>query len=112
MARDVRALVFGIAAGSALFASAAAWAAPVPRTEVVVTLEAPSLARAVQTSRVLSAATKERRLDLASPTSRGYVTELQQRQRTLERRIRAEIPSARVRWRYTVVLNGLAVALP
>lgn len=112
MRRDVRALVFGIAAGAALFASAAALASPAQTTEVVVTLEAPSLARAVQTSRVLSSAAKERRLDLRSPTSRGYVGELQEAQRTLERRLRAAIPSAKVRWRYTVVLNGLAVALP
>jgi subtilisin family serine protease len=112
MRRDVRALVISIAAGAALFASAAAWASPAPRTEVVVTLEAPSLARAVQMSRVLSSATKERRLDLGSPTSRGYVTELRQAQLELERWIRAAIPSARVRRRYTVVLNGLAVALP
>jgi subtilisin family serine protease len=112
MGRDVRALVFVIAAGAALLASAAAWASPAPRTEVVVTLSAPSLARAVQTSRVLSSATKERRLDLGSPTSRGYVAELQQAQRRLERRIRAAIPAAKIRWRYTVVLNGLAVTLP
>ena len=108
----MRSLVLVIAAGAALLASAVAWASPISRTEVVVTLEAPSLARAVQTSRVLSSVAKERRLDLGSPTSRAYVAELQFAQRTLERRIRAAIPSARVRWRYTIVLNGLAVALP
>jgi subtilisin family serine protease len=60
---------------------------------------------------VLSKAAKDRRLDLTSPTSRGYLAELAREQTAVEHRIRARIPSASIRWRYTVVLNGFAVAL-
>ena len=76
-----------------------------------MTLEAPSLARAVKTSRVLTPAVKARRLDLGSATSRAYLADVRAAQQAVERRIRARIPSAKVRWRYAVVLNGLAVAL-
>ncbi len=69
------------------------------------------LAQAVQTSRVLSPAVKGRRLDLGSPMSRGYLAELERERLAVERRIRARIPSATIRWRYAVVLNGLAVKL-
>ena len=78
---------------------------------MVVTLDAPALAQAVQTSRVLSPAVKGRRLDLGSPMSRGYLAELERERLAVERRIRARIPSATIRWRYAVVLNGLAVKL-
>jgi subtilisin family serine protease len=98
---------------SALLAAPAFAAAPAPgRTEVVVTLEQPSLARFVQTSRVISARTKARRLDLSSPTNTAYLSELAHQQTVLARRIERAIPSARVRWRYRVVLDGLAVDLP
>jgi subtilisin family serine protease len=82
------------------------------RTEVVVTLPAPSLAGAMRTSRALTDAVKTRRLDLASPTSRAYLRELARLQAAAARRIRAAVPSASVRWRYRIVLDGLAVALP
>jgi subtilisin family serine protease len=82
------------------------------RTEVVVTLDAPGLAAAMDTSRVLTTAAKSHRLDLRSPTSRGYLAELARERAAVERRILERIPSAKVRWRYAVVLNGLAVALP
>jgi subtilisin family serine protease len=77
----------------------------------VVKLEAPSLARAVTTSRVLTPEAKARRLDLSSSSSRGYLAELARARTAVERRLRAAIPSAKVRWRYAVVLNGLAVVL-
>jgi len=92
-------------------AAAPAHGAVTDRTQVVVTLEAPSLARAVKTSRVLSPSVKARRLDLASETSRAYLADVRAAQTAVERRIRARIPSAQVRWRYAVVLDGLAVAL-
>ena len=111
MAWTVRALLLSIVAATALVAAAAAPATTPDRTQVVVTLEAPSLARAVKTSRVLTPAVKERRLDLGSATSRGYLADVRAAQQAVERRIRARIPSAKVRWRYAVVLNGLAVAL-
>jgi subtilisin family serine protease len=79
---------------------------------VVVTLEAPSLARANAQSRLLSAAVKARRLDLRSPTSLGYLRSLAAEQAAVARRIGAAITTAQVRWRYRIVLNGLAVVLP
>src|SRR5262249_1430707 len=80
--------------------------------EVVVTLAAPGLARSVQLSRVLTPRAKARRLVLSSLPSAAYLRDLDQAQRTLERRIVRAIPSARVRWRYGVVLDGLAVVVP
>jgi subtilisin family serine protease len=80
--------------------------------EVVVGLKAPPLAEAVAQSRVLADAAKTRRLDLRSPTSVSYLRSLASAQRTLEQRITAAIPSARIRWRYSVVLNALAVVAP
>ncbi len=87
-------------------------AASPSRTEVVVTLGQPSLARFVQTSRVLSARTKAERLDLSSPTNTAYLDDLVHSQDAIARRIERTIPSARVRWRYRIVLDGLAVTLP
>jgi subtilisin family serine protease len=60
---------------------------------------------------VLTPTVKARRLDLSSATSRAYLADVRAAQQSVERRIRARIPSAKVRWRYSVVLNGLAIAL-
>ena len=79
-------------------------------TEVVVTLQAPPLARAVASSRALSAEAKHRRLDLATPTSSAYLDRLTRTQNALARRIVRALPGAQIRWRYRIVLNGLAVA--
>jgi hypothetical protein len=112
MARTVRAQLLSLSACAVVAAVAVPLAtAADDRVQVVVTLDAPSLARMVQTSRVLSPAVKARRLDLGSPLSRGYLAGLHAEQAAVERRIRRSIPSATVRWRYSVVLNGLAVAL-
>jgi subtilisin family serine protease len=111
MARTVRALLLSIAAAALAVAAAPAYGATTDRTQVVVTLEAPSLARAIKTSRVLTPAVKARRLDLGSATSRAYLADVRKTQNAVDRRIRARIPSATVRWHYAVVLNGLAVAL-
>jgi subtilisin family serine protease len=80
--------------------------------EVVVGLEAPPLARAVATSRALAATAKGRRLSLKTPFSAAYLRRLASAQRTVERGIAAAIPDAGVRWRYRIVLNGLAVVVP
>ncbi len=80
--------------------------------EVVVTLEPPPLATAIRESRVLAAPVKEARLDLRAPTSRAYLAALAREQQLLARRMRAAVPGAAVRWRYRVVLDGLAVSLP
>jgi subtilisin family serine protease len=111
MARTVRAQLLSIVVAAIAVSAAPAHGATADRTQVVVTLEAPSLARAIKTSRVLTPAVKARRLDLDSVTSRAYLADVRAAQRAAERRIRARIPSAKVRWRYAVVLNGLAVAL-
>lgn len=95
----------------ALWAAAAA-SARGPRTEVVVTLGAPSLAQATAQSRALTAAAKHRRLDLQTPTSVSYLRGLASAQRALQRRIAAAVPAANVRWHYSVVLDALAVDLP
>ena len=111
MTRTVRALLLSCAACALLYPAGSAHAAAPAQTQVVVTLEAPALAQAVRTSRVLAPAERARRLDLDSPTSRGYLAELARQRLAVERRIRARIPSATIRWRYSVVLNGLAVKL-
>ncbi|MFN2467477.1 MAG: S8 family serine peptidase, partial [Gaiellaceae bacterium] len=85
---------------------------PTDRVQVVVTLHAPSLATATASSRVLSARARRARLDLRSPSSAAYLERLGRAHSVLAARIRAAIPGAVVRWRYGVVVNGLAVALP
>ena len=52
------------------------------------------------------------RLLLTAPESRSYLRRLDTAQRALQGRIHAEIPRARVRWRFGVVLNGFAVVVP
>jgi subtilisin family serine protease len=95
----------------ALVAPGAAQAAG-ERVEVVVTLDAPPLARAIAGSRALAAHAKRSRLDLRAPTSVSYLRGVAAAQRALEARLERAIPAARVRWRYSVVLNGLAVVVP
>jgi hypothetical protein len=80
--------------------------------EAVVTLDAPPLAEAISRSRVLTARVKAQRLDLRSPTSRGYLAALATSQRVTAARITSTIPQTQVTWRYQVVLDGLAVLLP
>ena len=82
-------------------------------TEVVVTLPQPPLAEAALGDRALAAATTtHHRLDLRRPAAVSYLRTLASAQRTLQTRIESAIPGASVRWRYSVVLNGLAVVLP
>jgi subtilisin family serine protease len=52
------------------------------------------------------------RLLLTSVASQTYLSRLDTAQRSLQARIRTTIPRADVRWRYGVVLNGLAVVIP
>ena len=87
-------------------------AAPTPRPEVVVRLQAPPLARAIATSKVLTAAVKARRLDLDSPTSRAYLAELARLQSRVARQISAISPSAEVVRRFRIVVDGLEVVAP
>jgi subtilisin family serine protease len=87
----------------------AARAAP---TEVVVTLDAPSLANAISSSRALTAHARAQRLDVRSPTSVSYLRFLAARQTALAARIERALPAARIRWRYEVVADGMAVVVP
>jgi subtilisin family serine protease len=80
------------------------------RVEVVVTLDAPPLAQARLTNAY--AARTGRRLSLTASSSVAYLQTLAREQAQVESRIEAAIPSAETRWRYSVVLNGLAVVVP
>ena len=73
--------------------------------EVVVELPTPAAAH--------SALPRSRgRLNLDAPATLRRLVRLRVEQEQLEGRILAEIPTAQVRWRYRLVLNGLAVVLP
>src|SRR5579864_5741803 len=80
--------------------------------EVVVTLPRPPLAVAAESDRSLASATSHHRIDLRAPAAVSYLRTLASAQRTLQNRIATAIPGSSVRWRYSVVLNGLAVVLP
>jgi subtilisin family serine protease len=111
-------LAAGLASFAILAAAGAAATTPPPRApsglvEVVVTLPQPPLAAAVRENRLLAArATTRRRLNVRAPASVSYLRSLASAQRTLQARIAARIPAARVHWHYGVVLNGIAVAVP
>jgi subtilisin family serine protease len=60
----------------------------------------------------LAASGGKAKLDVASERSSSHLRAIGRSQRELAARITAEIPGARVRWRYQVVLNGLAVVVP
>lgn len=78
--------------------------------EVVVTLDAPPLAQARLTNAY--AARTGRRLSLHAASSVAYLQTLAREQAQVESRIESAIPSAETHWRYSVVLNGLAVVVP
>jgi subtilisin family serine protease len=71
-----------------------------PTTEVVVTLQEPSLSMAVR--RPLS----------ATPTSRAALARIDAEQVFVSDRITDSVPGATIRWRYRLVENGMAVVLP
>jgi subtilisin family serine protease len=81
---------------------------------VLVTLKAPPLAEVFARQRTLafSSFTRPNRLLLGAPASRSYLRRLNSAQHVLQARIRTAIPTARVRWRFDVVLNGFAVVVP
>jgi subtilisin family serine protease len=83
-----------------------------PLVEVVVGLAQPPLARAAVSGRVLAARTARGRLNLRAPATVFYLQRLATAQRALAARIRSAIPQSRVRWRYQVVANGIAVVVP
>jgi subtilisin family serine protease len=80
---------------------------------VVVTLRTPALADAAVSDRTLASfTTRGRRLQLASPSSVGYLEQLDRQQTVVAQRIAKAIPGSYVHWRYGVTLNGLAVVVP
>jgi subtilisin family serine protease len=81
---------------------------------VLVTLKQPALAEvfAQRSTLAYSSFARPQRLLLGAPASRDYLGRLDRAQRVVQARIRASIPSADVRWRYGVVLNGFAVVVP
>jgi subtilisin family serine protease len=76
-------------------------AAPAARTEVVVELEPPAAARAGWR---LTAPRTQR--------ARAAIAAVERAQRTVSRLILSRIGGAEIRWRYRIVLAGLAVSLP
>jgi subtilisin family serine protease len=70
------------------------------------------MAEARTQSRVLTAAAKQRRLDVSAPSSRSLLDAVSAAQRDFEARLAQEVPRARVYRRYRIVFNGLAVSLP
>jgi subtilisin family serine protease len=82
--------------------------------EVVVTLASPPLAEARPSSNRAIAAFRSpnRRLNFRAPASVAYLARLAHEQAAVQARIEREIPVADVRWRYSAVLNGLAVVVP
>jgi subtilisin family serine protease len=69
-----------------------------PPTEVVVTLQAPPLARFGRS--------------LLSASHSAYLQRVDAAQNVVARRIRSSVPRAQVRWRYRLVADGLAVVVP
>jgi subtilisin family serine protease len=109
--------IFGLRRGlliCGLLGLALAPAAHAEPVEVVVTMKQPPLAEIFAGDRSLafSSFARPRRLLLRAAASQAYLRRLDTAQRTLEARIRASVPRARVRWRYGVVLNGFAVVVP
>jgi subtilisin family serine protease len=77
-------------------------------------MKQPPLAVALARERTLaySSFARPHRLLLSAPASRSYLDRLDSRQSQVRNSIRAAIPSAQVRWRYAVVLNGFSVVVP
>jgi subtilisin family serine protease len=98
-------LVLFIGVATVLPALAGGAAAPLSTgtpVEVIVLLKGPPL----------SDTAGRARLDLASAAATSDSREITRDQQVVAARIVDEIPGAHVRWRYQVVLNGLAVVLP
>ena len=79
------------------------------RVTVIVGLRSEPLAAY---NRNLFSATRRAKLDVRSRSSRRYLARLAREQRAAVRILKRAIPSARVSYRYRVVLNGFAVTVP
>jgi minor extracellular serine protease Vpr len=79
------------------------------RLRVIATLHLPPLAAAY--GRTLSAAGAERRLDVASASSRAYLARVDAAQRHAVAELRQAIPDATVSGRFRILLDGVTVEL-
>jgi minor extracellular serine protease Vpr len=79
------------------------------RVTVLVGLAAPPLA---QYNRNLFSTERRTKLNVRSTSSRRYLARLAREQQAAVRTLKRAIPTARVSYRYRVVLNGFAVSLP
>ena len=77
---------------------------------VIVTLKLPPLAQAY--GRGLFAAGSTRQLDAHTAAARAYLARLTAAQNLAIAQLKRAIPSARVSWRYGIVLDGFTVTLP
>jgi len=112
-------LALSLAAALALAAGggASVRGGPAPQrgrlVEVVVTLPRAPLAVAAAHDRILAGAvTRRHALDLRAPAAVSYVRTLEAAQRTFAARLAFDLPEARVRWHYTVAVDGVSVVLP
>jgi minor extracellular serine protease Vpr len=80
------------------------------RVRVIVSLKLPPLAQAY--GHGLYAAGSAHRLNVRSSASQEYLRRIETEQAAALAQLRRALPSARVSWRYQVVLNGFAVSLP
>jgi minor extracellular serine protease Vpr len=80
------------------------------RVRVIVGL--PMAPLASQYGRTFSAAVARRKLDVASASSRAYLTRLVAAQRRDAAALHRAIPQARIQERYRIVLDGMTVELP
>jgi subtilisin family serine protease len=117
--RPLSALALVFVTALALLASGGAEARERPAqasgklVEVVVTLPRAPLALAAAHDRTLAAAVaRGHALDLSAPAAVSYVHTLAAAQRTFAARLAVSVPAARVRWHYTVALDGVSVVLP
>ena len=105
--------ICGLAALAACVAASPAFARTPSSVEVVVTLKPPALADAATSNRELASVTmRGQQLQLDSPSSVGYIEQLNREQTVVANRIAKSIPGAYVHWRYSITLDGLAVVVP
>ena len=80
------------------------------RIRVIATLKLPPLAQAY--GRGLYAAGSANRLNVHSSASKAYLARIEAEQTAAIAKLRQAIPSARISWRYQVILNGMTVSIP
>ena len=80
------------------------------RVRVIVSLKLPPLAQAF--GRGLYTAGSTHKLNVRSAASLTYLRKIEAQQRVAIAQLKRALPSARVSWRYQVVLNGFAVSIP